>query len=140
MTVKSSYEDRLIVPCSGMDDAVLYSRDAIRLAKGYERIVIGGRGPYVEFNDEQIDWDNFSIPKEEEYRIDSRVVFYTEYRSHGDSNVKLYHQKKNVIYAGYRIGMNYITPFELYLAPGEVLIEKLKKTNELNDRQQALFG
>ena len=36
-------------------------------------------------------------------------MYYTEYRSNGESNVKLYVQKKTVSYADYKIGMCYIS-------------------------------
>jgi len=83
------------------------------LAKGYVRVVIGKRGPYVEFTPEQIQWENFFIPDDQKYRLNSREVYYDEYRSYDCSFVKLYYQKRRVAYADYELGLCYISPFDL---------------------------
>lgn len=110
-----SYIKRLRIPLDGRDKLSLYSKSGALLANGYTRVVIGKRGPYVEFNDSQIQKDNFTIPKEELYRLTNRVAFYVEYRSTDPSNVMLYYQKRTVAYADYRIGMYYISPFDLVM-------------------------
>jgi hypothetical protein len=79
----------------------------ILVASGFNRIVHGGRGDYVEFDDDQI-YKTFTIPEVERYRIDSNLVYYIEYRT--IDNVKIYFQKKLVDYADYKIGKYYISP------------------------------
>ena len=96
----------------------LWTGDCKQISNGYSRIVIGGRGPYVEFTDEQILLDNFHVPREQLYRLTDKRIYYVEFRSSCRSNVKLYYQMKTVAYADYKIGMFYISPFELFLSDG----------------------
>lgn len=83
------------------------------IAKGYERVVIGQRGPYIEFVRSSIYENQLYIPKGEQKRIGSPYFFYDEYRSKDDSYTKVYHQKRLVKYADYLVGMYYISPFDL---------------------------
>lgn len=83
------------------------------IANNCIRVVIGGRGPYIEFNSTQIITDNIHVPKEELYRLKSNNVYYDEYRTNDVCNVKIYYQKNVVKYADYKIGMWYISPYEL---------------------------
>lgn len=82
-----------------------------KVASGYRRIVIGERGPYVEL--ESLTAQLF-IPKSEEYRLKSDVVYYVHYRVASKALVKVYYQKKSVGYADYQIGMYYISPLDLF--------------------------
>ena len=118
-----SYKSRLIVPIDGHIDLELNSSSGLLLARGYDRIVIGGRGPYVEFNKNQLVDEAFVIPKELEYRIDSGICYYIEYRSVDSSYVKLYFQKRLVSYADYKLDKFYISPFELYMNDGTMIIK-----------------
>lgn len=128
----TDYESRLLLPIVNKIPTVyLYSKSGERLATSYARIVIGGRGPYVEFLPTTIDWFNFQIPTDLIWKIESDSVDYVEYRSNKD-HVKLYLQKREVSYATYKIGFVYISPFELYFDPTGLgnytpLITPLKK-------------
>ncbi len=53
MTV-TSYENRLSIPITGDEITEFFSKNGELLAVGYIRIVIGARGPYVEFLDSQL--------------------------------------------------------------------------------------
>jgi len=90
-----------------------YSHSGLILAKGYKRIVYGNRGPYIEFEDKYIKFDNIYIPNNANWRLNSNKSFYIEYRSKCESFVKIYFQKKLVSYANYKIGKYYISPYEL---------------------------
>jgi len=95
---------------------VFFNHSGKLVARGYTRIVIGKRGPYVEFTREQIQWDSFYVPKEHKYRwIDARA-YYIEHRTLDESNTMLYYQKRTVAYADYKIGMAYIAPTDLLRA------------------------
>jgi len=113
--VAKSFAKRLRIPLDGRDKLALFSKSGTLLSKGYTRVVIGERGPYVEFNESQILISNFEIPEEEKYRLTNGVSFYVEYRSKDKDYVKLYFQKRKVAYADYRIGLYYISPFDLYM-------------------------
>ncbi len=101
---------------SGNDSIVFLSKSGLHLATGYTRVVIGGRGAYVEFLARQIEFNNFTVPEEEQYRISDARVFYVEWRSKCESYVKLYVQKRRVAYADYQIGYCYMSPLDLVMA------------------------
>lgn len=106
----------------GNDDVTLWTKNSgIRVAIGYKRIVIGGRGPYVEFNEDQIEFKSFYIPKDQLYRLTDKRVYYVEMRSIDENFIKLYYQLQTVAYADYKIGFLYISPYELYLPTGECM-------------------
>jgi hypothetical protein len=110
------FADRLNIPIDGNPDLELYSKSGTLLTVGYTRVVIGGRGAYIEFEDSNIVKEAFTIPEKLLYRIDNNVCFYIEHRSIDASYVKLYHQKRLVSYADYKIGMYYISPLDLYMS------------------------
>jgi len=94
--------------------------DGIRTKKGYlvatgfNRIVHGERGAYVEFINSQIAGGTFHIPKEQEWRIQgpkSFNAYYIWYETF--DGVKVYLQKKRVAYADYVPGRWYISPRDL---------------------------
>lgn len=122
--MKKSYEERLKVQI-GKTVIDLFTKSGLKVAIGYERIVIGGRGPYIEFVDEQVIQDNFIVPEDQRWRFTSSSSYYNEYRTSQD-NVKIYHQKKTVDYADYKIGFWYISPFDLKTESG-VLIEPIRQ-------------
>ena len=122
--MKKTYEERLKIPISGAS-IPLFTKSGLKVSTGYERIVIGGRGPYVEFSDGQVLQDNFLIPEDQLWRLKNLNSYYNEYRTVQD-NVKIYHQKKTVDYADYKIGMWYISPFDLK-TDSEVLIEPIRQ-------------
>lgn len=120
------YKDRLKLPLNSIDcdDIQFYTRtQKTHVATNYNRVVIGGRGPYIEFELEMLDSKNCFIPKEQEYRIDNDVVYYVELRTNDKDNVKIYIQKRCVSYADYIIGKAYISPFDLTSDKYETLIE-----------------
>lgn len=49
-----------------------------------------------------------------------------EWRSKDQNNVKIYEQSKTVDYADYKMGLFYVSPFELFVE-GEPVITKLEK-------------
>jgi len=69
------------------------------------------------------------IPDGEKYRLDhpwKEKVFYVEWRTKDQSNVKVYEQSKAVDYADYRVERFYISPFDL-LVEGKPVITELEK-------------
>lgn len=120
-----NYEERLRVPLirTTLD---LYTKSGSHIAVGYERIVVGGRGPYIEFDEGQLILDELFVPEDQRWRFQHGMSYYYEYRTKTD-NVKVYRQKKIVDYADYLIGMWYISPFDLRKQDGEELIVPLKR-------------
>ena len=122
--MKKSYQERLFLPLEGMDDVNFFTPNNTPVAKGYTRVVIGGRGPYIEFSPKQIIQESFEIPPNQEFRKTSSCVYYVEARTIDAAYVKLYIQRKVVDYADYRVGILYISPFELISDKYPILIER----------------
>jgi len=98
----TNYQDRLRIPLQGNDYTRFQTSTGLHVATGYTRVVIGGRGPYIEFLPGHLVWDGLQIPEEEKYRTEHRwkdKVFYVEWRTKDQSNVKVYEQSKTVDYA-----------------------------------------
>ena len=91
------------------------SKSGLLLSTGYNRIVFGGRGMYVEFSESQIELTNIHIPLNQLYRLTDLRIYYVEFRSCDMPSVKIYYQVKTVAYADYKIGMFYISPTDLYV-------------------------
>ena len=86
------------------------------IATGFVRLVIGERGPYIEFAKEHLIPANLYMPDNQKWRINSArkgYAYYLEYRTRDASYVKIYYQRKLVNYADYRQGMFYISPNDL---------------------------
>lgn len=121
------------------------TKSGLIVANGYDRIVIGKRGPYIEFSDRHIVMENIYVPFDQKYRLGNDKYFYDEWRTKGEENVKIYNQKNTVEYADYRIGKWYISP-DLVLADGEIImlsrwedaVEDTVKDNE-EVKQASLF-
>jgi len=121
------YESRLKVPIHGNSHSILYTKSGQVISTGgYDRIVIGKRGPYVEFT--TLDHDILNIPDDQKWRLFSDKVYYVEYRTKID-NVKVYYQLKPVDYADYQVDKYYISPFDLYES-GSKLIDELPKKDK----------
>ena len=99
----------------------LYSKDHELLACGYRRIVVGERGMYLEFKEQDLLINKFSIPDDQQWRLKSNKCYYIEYRSNF-SFVKMYFQKKRVWYADYKIGYYYISVLDVFTRKNKTLI------------------
>lgn len=88
----------------------LYFKDGTLFANGYERVVHGGRGKYVELTKEQIEVSmvskfNASIPDE----ITNEPFYYYWLLPIGRQD-KIYWQCNTVQYADYKVNYYYICP------------------------------
>lgn len=68
-----------------------FLNDNETIAVGYNRIVYGDHGPYIEFNENNIYWDAFPNRNEK----GASIAYYNEYYT-TDKVVKLYAQQKSV--------------------------------------------
>lgn len=116
--VRQKYIDKLPDWCRLQGDSLrLTTLDGTLIANGYNRIVVGDYGAFVEIRPDQILRDALKVAPGQEYRVnDPRFrdrVKYFWYTAKDRSGVKIYFQQKTVTYADYKIGMYYISPYEL---------------------------
>jgi hypothetical protein len=130
--IREGYRQRLILPEFPDGDSIEFkTKSGTVVARGYERIVVGDRGPYIEFSENQMTKDNLEIPKDQEWRLHwvefdpNKCCYYWEFRSVDKARVKVYFQRRTVDYADYRVGMYYISPFELVTDRYPVLVRPL---------------
>jgi hypothetical protein len=88
----------------------LFFKDGIQFSSGYERVVHGGRGAYVELTLEEILVklkSHFGTPIPDKIYP---VPFYYHWLEPIDRIEKVYWQANTVNYADYKIGFYYISP------------------------------
>lgn len=131
----TDYSTRISIPVFPTEDQkrlTFTTTKGTPIAKGYQRVVIGARGPYVEFDPSDLIYDddaeigNFVIPEYARWRISNPSAYYVEYRTTDGTNLKIYDQKRIVDYADYRVGFMYIDPFQL-MVDGQLIIEPIKR-------------
>lgn len=112
----------ILPPLVGDSKTVFKSKSGLIVAVGYKRVVIGGRGPYIEFDKENIVCDmislfgitiNFSNPS------NPNNLYYYHLSPEQDKSIKIYFQLKTVKYADYKIGKFYISPDHLDMSQFE---------------------
>lgn len=108
----------------GTTDFYAKATPDLLVAKGYDRVVYGDHGAYIEFSHDKIVWA--ALPKAVKK---SELAYYDEFYS-ACGTVKLYDQKKTVAdkknppaggisrnreggYADYKVGFCYISPKDL---------------------------
>ena len=118
--VRDKYRGNLPDWCKedGEQDRALFSACGTQICTGYERVVIGDYGAFVEINPKQIMKQFFCCKQGQEYRYnDPRYAEHVKYlwlTTKDKSDCKIYYQKKTVDYADYKIGMYYISPYEVW--------------------------
>lgn len=127
--IREGYRQRLILPefPPQSDPIEFRTKSGTLIAIGYERVVIGDRGPYVEFSSKHLEKRGWEIPADQKWRVHGRC-YYVEGRTTDESNVKMYYQKALVNYADYKVGMWYISPFDLVTDQYPTLVEPLEKS------------
>ena len=100
---------------SGSEDT-LYTLSGSPICSGYDRIVIGDYGAFIEFS-QSVFSDSFIIKPGQEYRVDderySKNVKYIWLTINDGSDIKIYFQKKGVTYADYKPGRYYVSVHEV---------------------------
>lgn len=119
--VREKYRKALPDWCQvdGSATSALYTLDGTKVCAGYERIVIGDYGAFVEISPERICRNSLCCKPGQEYRLsDERFALNVKYiwlTAKDRSGCKIYFQKKKVAYADYIPGMCYISPYEVCL-------------------------
>lgn len=126
---RNEYRNRIKIPIDFGDFTTKFlTKCGTPIAIGYKRVVIGARGPYIEFGDDNIIRENMNIPTDEMWRISSDASFYIEYRTNDMCNVKIYLQKKTVNYADYQLHYYYISPFDLKTENSDTIINSVRQS------------
>lgn len=114
---KRDARKRLAIPIEhGLPHLQFKTHSGLLVAVGYERIVIGGRGPYIEFLPSQIVMDSLIIPDDQAWRLKPFYhgrIFYIERRTRCPSSAMVYEQLRPVAYADYKPGLFYVSPLLL---------------------------
>lgn len=106
--IRKYYKKRLTLQVDGSDKNIYLKSTGERFANGYDRIVIGDHGAYVEISEKQINKKVIKVKKGQEWRTNNLFCKYLWFEStKGD---KVYLQKATVKYADYKIGFYYIDP------------------------------
>ena len=102
-------------------DMKLYTKSGYLICNGFERIVIGDYGAYIEFSEEQATTDSFVVMKGQEWRLKPKydhskydALTHKCYANDtiNNCNLLIYKQKQTVSYADYKIGMYYIGVYD----------------------------
>lgn len=105
------YKGKLTIPING-GDIKLQNAAGTLISEGYDRVVIGDYGAYIEFNNDQAITENFELkypgtPK--------RPVKYLWLHTKDNLKTKIYLQKAKVSYADYKPGFYYIATSDVDL-------------------------
>lgn len=114
----------------GGSGATLITRCGTPICNGYDRIVVGDYGAFVEFTASQAA-SPFVIQQGQEYRVYderySKNVKYIWLTANDQSGIKIYDQKRAVAYADYK-------PYKYYVSVHEVMpyadAERKEESNE----------
>lgn len=129
-----TYEERLRIPVEGSSSINLHTKSGLKISTGYNRIVIGERGPYIEFTNKHLDGIPIKIPRDCKWRQEKRYnAYYLEYRSIDTSYTMVYYQLREVKYADYKIGFYYISPFDLVIEDGMPLVKSIDEVTYNKD-------
>jgi len=137
----SSYEKLLNIPIDGgkkLFYSTLCCSSSLPIATSYQRVVIGQRGPYVEFTKNQIIDTKLYIPRSQLYRLSDPKVYYIEFRTI-EGDVKVYYQMRSVAYADYLINHFYISPSNLYTVDGDNVKLCMKQDNNVSIIPEEFF-
>ena len=119
--VRQKYLDNLPpqLNINGDINSKIHSTDGTLISNGYNRIVIGDYGAFIEFDKSQVIKSNLKVKLGQEYRINdpkySEHVKYYWLTPKDDSDIKVYFQKRTVSYADYKVDMFYVSVYEILL-------------------------
>ena len=121
--VRAEFQKALPEWCNVSGDTIsLETADGTVITNGYNRIVIGDYGAFVEFSRVQACMRRLEIKEGQMYRAkDPRYAEHVKYlwlTADDGSDVKVYDQKRPVEYADYKPGMLYVSVYEVF--PTEV--------------------
>lgn len=96
----------------------LMTKKGVLISRGYEKIVIGDYGAYIQFSQNQAYLENIHIPEKECYKISSskyRYIKHVIYHVIGEPAIDIFQQKELVDFADYIPDKYYIDVFSVKL-------------------------
>jgi hypothetical protein len=117
--VRAKFQKTLPEWCNVSGDTIsLETADGTVITNGYNRIVIGDYGAFVEFSRVQACMRRLEIKEGQVYRVENpRYAEHVKYlwlTPDDGSDVKVYDQKRPVEYADYKPGMLYVSVYEVF--------------------------
>lgn len=122
--VRAEFKEVLPEWCNTSGDTIsLETKNGTVITNGYNRIVIGDYGAFVEFSRVQALMRRLKIKEGQAYRVeDPRYAEHVKYlwlTADDGSDVKVYEQKRPVEYADYKSGMLYVSVYEVFPAEAD---------------------
>lgn len=114
----TKYSDRLNIPTAGMSEIVFYTKNGLKIATGYKRVIVDKK-PMLEFLDSMLEKENIHVPQKQQWKLKNTKIPFVEYNSKDYCKVKVLRNKKN--------GRYYISPFDLISDKIPVLISPLHR-------------
>lgn len=114
----TKYCDRLNLPVAGGVDIAFTTKNGLKIANGYKRVILQGK-PLIEFLDTMLEKENIQIPVNQQWKLKNPTVSHVEYRSRDYCKIKILRSKRN--------GRYYISPFDLVSDKIPVLISPLQR-------------
>ena len=115
--VREIYRRNLPEWCKIDGDVVLLrTKRGTPVMRGYDRIVIGDYGAFVETTTDKIFRKYIRVKSDQAFRMNDPQYTKCKYiwlTATDESNVKIYFQKRPVNYADYVPGKIYVNPYEL---------------------------
>lgn len=117
--VRAEFKEALPEWCNTSGDTIsLETKNGTVITNGYNRIVIGDYGAFVEFSRVQACMRCLEIKEGQVYRVENpRYAEHVKYlwlTADDGSDVKVYEQKRPVEYADYKPGMLYVSVYEVF--------------------------
>lgn len=114
----TKYSDRLILPVAGTPDIVFSTKNGLKIATGYKKVVLDGK-PLIEFTDSMLEKENIFLPLNQQWKLKNPAISHVEYRSKDFCKTKILRSKRN--------GRYYISPFDLVSDKIPILISLLQR-------------
>jgi len=106
--VRKYYKDQIELPPKSLEKLIWKDLEGYEIAQGYNRLVVGDHGAYLEFTEDQMKSETLKTKPGQEWRNSNKFVKYLHLITPG--GMKVYHQVGRVKYADYVPGRYYINP------------------------------
>jgi hypothetical protein len=113
---RKSYIDRIRISTFGNNKTLFFTKNKLRIANGYEKIVVEEK-PLCVFLHKQICHENITVPFKQIWREESEKSDYIEYRSKDYCDIKLTYDKKKLRF--------FVSLFDLSTEEIQTLVEPL---------------